>query len=142
MWQKLSTCSKRPKVGFQIAVILLVDGFGGNLKIIMRALALKAIERAETLQKSLDEVPTLPDIPNSLPDIPKNSLPYSSTIPPPSQITPSSTPKAVTPVVTPTAGKAKGRDLRTPLDFIQSSSPWIPGNRNSLDSRGKRNYQN
>jgi len=113
MWQKLSTCSKRPKVGFQIAVILLVDAFGGNLKIIMRALALKAIERAETLQKSLDVVPNLPDIPNSLPDIPKNVLPYSATIPPPSQITPSSTPKAVTPVVTPTAGKAKGRDLQT-----------------------------
>ena len=99
MWQKLSTCSKRPKVGFQIAVILLVDAFGGNLKIIMRALALKAIERAETLQKSLDVVPNLPDIPNSLPDIPKNVLPYSATIPPPSQITPSSTPKAVTPRV-------------------------------------------
>ena len=87
MWQKLSTCSKRPKVDFQIAVSPLAGGFGGNLKIIMRALALKAIERAETLQKSLDLVPNLPDIPNSLPDIPKNALPYSATILPPSQIT-------------------------------------------------------
>ena len=141
MWQKFSTRSKGPKVGFQIAVILLVDAFGGNLKIIMRALALKAIERAETLQKSLDVVPNLPDIPNSLPDIPKNALPYSATIPPPSQITPSSTPKAVTPVVTPTAGKAKGRDLKTTLARLNSvNGPWIPDKRNSFDPRGKRNY--
>ena len=112
-------------MGFQIAVILLVDAVSGNLKIIMRALALKAIERAETLQKSLDVVPNLPDIPNSLPDIPKNALPYSATIPPPSQITPSSTPKAVTPVVTPTAGKTKGRDLRTTSAGLNSVQRFI-----------------
>ena len=89
------------------------------MKTFIRALALKAIERAETLQKSLDVVPNLPDIPNSLPDIPKSALPYSATIPPPSQLTPASTPKAVTPVVTPTAGKTKGLGPRTlcPFDY-------------------------
>ena len=100
--------SKKNSGGFSKSAFLLVNGFGGNLKTFVRALALKAIERAETLQKSLDVIPNLPDIPNSLPDIPKNALPYSATIPPPSQLTPASTPKAVTPVVTPTAGKAKG----------------------------------